>query len=46
LAFVDQAIQVITLLNLKHGFVPKITDKGHADVQDMVEQLKAEGDTA
>jgi chromosome segregation ATPase len=39
--FVNEAIELITLLNLQHGFTPRMDPSGKIELSDMVEQLRA-----
>jgi hypothetical protein len=41
LNFVSEAIELVTLLNLSHGFTPRIGPLGKIELADMVEQLCA-----
>ena len=40
--FVSEAIELITLLNLQHGFTPRMDPSGKLELSDMVDQLRAD----
>lgn len=40
--FVSEAMELITLLNLQHGFTPRMDPSGKMELSDMVDQLRAD----